>query len=367
MNSISTMDESILVVDDNETNIQFLATLLDTEGYNVRAATGGEMAISAVNRLVPDLILLDVMMPEMDGYETINRIRAIPGGEQIPVIFLTAKTEEADIVKGFEEGAVDYVTKPFSSMELLARIKTHLKIRRRDKSIERNAMNQKYLLRLLAHDLAGNLSGMDSMALWASQDISDRGFELAAYVNTTVASSMELIQTVKQFMEMEINRTYLSLSETELGETVKHTITNLTEAAGKKEVDFLIDLQYEGPIRAEKITLINTVLKIILHNAVELTAQGGSISIRSERHSDFALLTISYIEELFSGEQKSREFVTDMISQKSWMKNEARNDTTGKDYGLFLAGRLLEVYGASIDIKSSPDGGAEVNLHFRIP
>ena len=116
----------ILVVDDTPANIEVLSSLLKSQGYEIRAATNGEQGLQAVERVKPDLILLDVSMPVMDGFETCRRLKANEQWRQIPVIFLTAKSDVADIVKGFELGAVDYVAKPFNSHELLARVNTHL-------------------------------------------------------------------------------------------------------------------------------------------------------------------------------------------------------------------------------------------------
>lgn len=120
------MSSRILVVDDTPANIQALAGTLKDKGYQISVATNGRQALDVLARVPPDLILLDVMMPEMDGFETCRRIKASEAWREIPIIFLTAKTEIADIVQGFELGAVDYVAKPFNAHELLARVSTHL-------------------------------------------------------------------------------------------------------------------------------------------------------------------------------------------------------------------------------------------------
>jgi adenylate cyclase len=122
------MNSRILVVDDTPANIQALAAILKERGYQISVATNGRQALEVLGRVQPDLILLDVMMPEMDGFETCRRLKASEQWRQIPVIFLTAKTETADLVQGFELGAVDYVAKPFNAHELLARVNTHLTI-----------------------------------------------------------------------------------------------------------------------------------------------------------------------------------------------------------------------------------------------
>ncbi|HMP84135.1 MAG TPA: response regulator, partial [Verrucomicrobiota bacterium] len=130
----------ILVVDDTPANIQSLAAILKEKGYQISVATNGKQALEVVSRVKPDLILLDVMMPEMDGFETCRRLKASEESRHIPVIFLTAKTETTDIVQGFELGAVDYVAKPFNAHELLARVNTHLTMDELRRSLaEKNA------------------------------------------------------------------------------------------------------------------------------------------------------------------------------------------------------------------------------------
>ena len=122
------MNERILIVDDTPANVQVLQGLLKDKGYQLSVATNGQQALDALERVRPDLILLDVMMPVMDGFETCKRLKGNAAWREIPVIFLTGKTDTTDIVAGFELGAVDYVSKPFNAHELLARIHTHVTI-----------------------------------------------------------------------------------------------------------------------------------------------------------------------------------------------------------------------------------------------
>ena len=145
----------ILIVDDTPANIQTLAATLKEKGYQISVAMNGKQALDVLARVQPDLILLDVMMPEMDGFETCERIKASERWRQIPVIFLTAKTETADIVQGFELGAVDYVAKPFNAHELLARVNTHLTIDRLHRE------NERLLLSILPETIAVRLKAGD--------------------------------------------------------------------------------------------------------------------------------------------------------------------------------------------------------------
>jgi DNA-binding response OmpR family regulator len=116
----------ILIVDDNPRNLQLLSMLLRPVGYRIIAAQDGAQALKAAEKSGPALILLDVMMPGLDGFEVCRRLKAESRTREIPVIFLTARTETADLIRGFEMGAADYVTKPFTGVELLARVRTHL-------------------------------------------------------------------------------------------------------------------------------------------------------------------------------------------------------------------------------------------------
>jgi len=120
---------SILMVDDNPKNLQLLGTTLRNEGYQVEFATNGRIALNWVNKKNFDLILLDIMMPEMSGYEVCEQIRKIEAYNDVPIVFLTAKTEKESVVYGFKLGAQDYITKPFDTAELLARVRTQLELR----------------------------------------------------------------------------------------------------------------------------------------------------------------------------------------------------------------------------------------------
>ena len=135
------MPSRILVIEDEPANIQTLSTLLKERGYNINIATNGRQGLEVLERIRPDLILLDIMMPEMDGFETCRRIKASTAWREIPIIFLTAKTDTADIVRGFELGAVDYVAKPFNAHELLARVNTHLTLDYLHRENERLLLN----------------------------------------------------------------------------------------------------------------------------------------------------------------------------------------------------------------------------------
>lgn len=127
-NSTKVIKNTILVVDDQPQNVRLIGTLLRVD-YNLLVADNGEKAIKSANEKHPDLILLDIMMPEMSGFEVCEILKSNPATKDIPIIFLTAKTEQEDILKAFEIGGVDYITKPFHAQEVMARIRTHLELK----------------------------------------------------------------------------------------------------------------------------------------------------------------------------------------------------------------------------------------------
>lgn len=137
---------SILVVDDNPDNLRLLAKLLDEHHYKARVATSGAGALSTVRKEAPDLILLDIMMPGMDGFEVCRKLRAEKHSAHIPIIFISAVNETIDKVKAFSLGGVDYISKPFQEDEVLSRVKTHLNLSTLQRQLEKkNAELQKAL------------------------------------------------------------------------------------------------------------------------------------------------------------------------------------------------------------------------------
>jgi diguanylate cyclase (GGDEF)-like protein len=132
----TTQRSNILVVDDIPANVQFLAKLLIKNGYEVRSELSGHMALAAIDEVMPALILLDARMPGMSGYEVCKALKANPKTREIPVIFLSSLDEVLDKIKAFEVGAVDYITKPFHFAELLARVQTHLMLRRLQQQLQ---------------------------------------------------------------------------------------------------------------------------------------------------------------------------------------------------------------------------------------
>jgi len=168
---------SVLIVDDIPENLQVLGNILLQKGLDVGFATNGEEALEAIEYSKPDIILLDIMMPGMSGITVCQKLKANPETKDIPVIFITAKAQPEDIIKGFEVGAVDYVTKPFNSGELIARVSIQLELKKSRDLIakqnqelhELNATKDKFFS-IIAHDLRGPFSGLLGLTDLLSQE-----------------------------------------------------------------------------------------------------------------------------------------------------------------------------------------------------
>jgi len=183
----------LLIVDDNATNLHVLSDVLDDAGFEVRVAQNGEMALQKVEYDPPDLILLDVMMPGLNGFETCERLKADSKTKEIPVIFMTALSETVDKVRGLSLGAVDYITKPFQQDEVLARVRTHLQISRLTKSLaEQNLqLRAEVRARMKAEEDLKNLA--DSL----ERQVESRTKELKDALTNLEQTQLQLVQQEK--------------------------------------------------------------------------------------------------------------------------------------------------------------------------
>jgi CheY-like chemotaxis protein len=223
----------ILIVDDIPKNIELAANILSTKNYNITFAISGEAALQKVKSIDFDLILLDVMMPEMDGFEVCERLKSDPATKNIPVIFLTAKTETENVVRGFELGAVDYVTKPFDTDELLARVNTHVgiksKLAERDELESRlaNAMGEQgagdeesdNLVQSLRDELEKKKEELGNVNLF---------YELRSQLDALIVEKNPVARMeIKQIKEM-ISNLFIDKSNQEFHRSLKHQFPKLT-------------------------------------------------------------------------------------------------------------------------------------------
>ena len=208
---------SVLIVDDTIYNIQLLSLMLNKQGYRVEKATSGTEALESANRLLPDIILLDIRMPDIDGYEVCKRLKANPVTKDIPVIFISSIEESTDKVEAFSVGGVDYISKPFQLIEVLARIETHLRLCLLQKKLQ----EQNEQLQSSALVLSRSLEQERKLSQMKSDFISVVSHEFRTPL-TTIQSASELLEYYEWTKEEQVEQLHQIQSE------VKH-MTDLME------------------------------------------------------------------------------------------------------------------------------------------
>lgn len=341
---------SILIVDDVSQNIQIVAGLLGNENYRIFFATSGEQALSALNKNKIDLVLLDIMMPVMDGLEVCRIIKQDEKLKEIPVIFLTAKADMQDILTGFEIGAEDYIIKPFQRMELLARVKTHLELKSSRDRLKQYSIEQNERLHMLSHDVTNSLTGIPLMAGLLEMAESPEDKEKYIHlINQSVENGLAVIDLVKKIQSIEEKP--LILQPLHLKGCIEKSLSLLDQTLHKKELSIEIDVPDELHVLSEEITFINSVVNNVISNAIKFSSRGGKIIIHALPLNDRIFLQIRDF-----GIGIPEEMLAGLFDVK---KNNSRKGTEGESgtgFGMSLIRKFMKAYGGSIEVQSPPEG-----------
>jgi two-component system sensor histidine kinase/response regulator len=272
----------LLVVDDQESNIQVVGAALGKLGFEILPATGGVQAFQRLAVRRPDLILLDLLMPEMDGFEVCRQIRANPLWTEIPIIFLSAADDKGLIVRALESGGVDYITKPFNHAELVTRVRTHLALKRARDELKQLAEDRDELLGILTHDLKNHLGGMDLSA----QLLRDRTEALAdpklrLMAENISQSSSQMFAFVKEFLANASADHGLSLKteSISLRDAASRVVQQHREAAKRKQLVFQTALEGDGSLVQADLAALSQVLDNLLSNAIKFSPPGKQIRL----------------------------------------------------------------------------------------
>lgn len=268
----------VLVVDDERSGAEALGILLEQDGYEIVTAHSGAEALGCAAERPPDLVLLDVRMPDMDGFETCERLHQLPGLSDLPVIFLTGSTERSGLSKAFNTGAVDYVTKPFVLEELLARVRTHTDLKRSRDRLALMLHEREEITNVVAHDLKNPLT----CVLFAAESLArntrpERQQELVSEIADSARFALEFIQRfLARGAEGQRLRQF-SAREVDLLQIAQRAVRTQRTAAEAREVTLRVSGE-PAEIRADPDVTRN-VLQNLLSNAVQYSPAGGEIEV----------------------------------------------------------------------------------------
>lgn len=351
--------ETILIVDDNTNNLQVLGTLLRDNEYKISLAKDGMSALRVLQNVRPNLILLDIMMPGMDGYTLCTEIKKQDHLSDIPIIFITAKIENEDILRGYEMGAVDYILKPFDKNVLLARVQNHLEIARSRKIIEeqKNKLEDMVAMRdkmfsIIAHDLRGPISNLKmyydlSKQMPEAIEIND----MLDIVGKSSESAFDLLNNLLHWARLQCDN-----------QSVKPETLNLHRVIDEKAIHFGLNLNAKGikilnsvhadfTITADS-TMIQTVLRNLIANAIKFTPQKGQIEIGASKEKGRITFWVKD-----SGIGLSQEAISKILNPNEIYTTYGTNNEKGSGIGLQLCIDFLAAADGSLSIESEEGKG----------
>jgi two-component system, sensor histidine kinase and response regulator len=290
--SIDLKNAKVLMVDDTPANIDLLHKILSTQGYKLSFATGGKKALNIISRTPPNLILLDVMMPDMDGFEVCRILKSQKETQDIPVIFMTALTDTVDKIKGFSLGAVDYITKPIQSEELLARVSTHLKLQAHVIELKKRNLESEQarfaaesanrakssFLANMSHELRTPLNAIIGYTDLVQEEASDLGYETIitdlTKIQTAAKQLLGIISDVLDITKIEADKMETNPSEFDVSHLIKDVITVIRPSLIDGKHFLKVNCPPEiGTFHTDAIK-VQQILFNLLNNAVKFTKQG---------------------------------------------------------------------------------------------
>lgn len=359
----------VLIVDDIPENLQVLSNVLYQQGIEVGFATSGEQALEAIENIMPDLILLDVQMPEMDGFEVCNKLKSLPKTKNIPIIFLTAKTDQEDIIRGFEIGAVDYITKPFQSQELVSRVKTHLELNNSKRIIENqliqlrqtNATKDK-LFSLIAHDLKGPINALVGISDILIEDFDRLNTEqlkkMHKSIKETSVKGLKLLQNLLEWSQIQTGRIAFSPKPHSIARTVDDILQLLSLNADLKNLKIQNKCDTTHRIFFD-YNMIHAVLRNLIGNSIKFSESNGEIFIESFENKDFWEIQIHDF-----GIGISQENIENLFKIENHSLINVTSKEKGTGLGLIICKEYIQKHLGDIWVESNQKTGTI--FHFTI-
>ena len=346
----------ILIVDDTPNNLQVLSSILHDKGYNICISTSGCQALESVKIEEPDLILLDIQMPEMDGFATYSAIRLIPDAKNIPIIFLTANIEPEKTLQGFELGAVDYITKPFNIPELTARVATHIEIKRsREKLLELNSTKEK-LFSIISHDLKGPLGSVLTFSdlLLENWDVytPEKIYQFVKSINQSSKGTYELLENLLDWSRSQTGSLIQKIEKHNLKSIVDNVLGIYTELAKNKNIKLQSSIISDIQVFCD-INMTKTVLRNLISNAIKFTKVDGIISLNCIKLESMVEIHISD-----SGVGIDPENIPFLFSLEKNITTSGTKGERGTGLGLMLCKDFIEKQWGKIWVESEAGNGS---------
>jgi two-component system sensor histidine kinase/response regulator len=348
----------ILIAEDIPKNLEVVCNILRKEGYRLAMAGNGRQALEMVPGVQPDLILLDIMMPEMDGFEVCEHLKKDPQTKDIPVIFLTAKTDTADIVKGFELGAVDYVTKPFNGTELASRVRTHLELKFSREALQKLNTTKDKFFSIIAHDLKDPLQilllASDSLhTRYDSMDETKRKDYIQRFYNNS-QQILSLLENLLEWARSQSGNIEIKPERIDIKELTAKSIDLLKGNARKKNITLSLQVKPGIFAFADK-NMVRTIIQNLVSNGLKFTRPGGQVSIDASvpARGDRVDITVTDNGVGISAEDMAGLFRIDMKKSTPGTDREK-----GTGLGLILCKEFVEKNNGSIEVSSEPGKGS---------
>lgn len=353
----------VLIVDDIQENLQLIGNILYKNGINVSSASSGSQTLEKVKVKLPDLILLDISMPNMDGYEVCRRLKAEEKTKDVPVIFLTAKNQIEDMVKGFELGAVDYINKPFNPSVLMARVRTHLELSKarnrlisKNKELEElNATKDKFF-RILAHDLRSPLTsllgGLSVLGHENNQDDPETNMQIVEMLKSSVKKGLKLLKNLMDWSSLQTSVFPFQPVDINLKELVEENLAILRNLATDKSIVLICKIDDQVSVFADK-NMISSVIRNLVSNAIKFTNRDGKVEITTKELNAFQEISVQD-----SGVGIEAELLDNLFKIEKTTSTKGTSGEKGTGLGLLLCKEFVEKHGGAIRIDTERGKGS---------
>jgi two-component system, sensor histidine kinase and response regulator len=356
---VAELRSRVLIVDDIPANIQLVASILRPENYDLNFAQNGIDALQLLSQRPFDLILLDLHMPEMDGFQVCEKLKENPDLKEIPVIFLTAISETDQIVKGLRMGAVDYITKPFEPLELLARVRTQLalkaawdKIRWQNKELERLNTEKSELMGMVAHDLKNPLTVIFSGVEYLRNRETGLAGSSSRRLNNMLIAVQRMNALVGNFLSLEsieAGKLRLQSEPIQAAEILRTLVAHYQEWANLRAIEVHLEIQARLPIETDPLAL-QQILENLFSNALKYTPTQKKIWLRL-LHQPESIYPVRFeIEDQGPGiELSEQEHLFKAFTPLSSPLAEGEHST---GLGLAIVKKLTALLGGQVSYKS---------------